>query len=1216
MMLELNRLAALYLQLHSKGDVENADKIKQLVEKVRKKEFIIGFCGHFSAGKSTMMNQLMEKEVLPSSPIPTSANVVKIKKGESYARIFYKEGTPAEFPAPYDYEIVKNFCKDGETIESLEISDEAIALPLGVSIMDTPGIDSTDESHRISTESALHLADIVLYVMDYNHVQSEQNFVFTKTLKDRNKPVYLVINMIDKHNEEELSFQDYKRSVKAAFQSWGVDPDGMYFTSLKDFDHPENQYVELKQFLTEQMNHKDELLLHNAIQASIPIIEDHLYYVDKDHEDLKNSYETQLHSLSENDRKRVLDEVLELEERQAYLLNVKENGKQQFEDGLKNILDNAYLMPAATRDLAHSYIESCQYDFKVGFFFSRKKTEEEQQARLIAFYESFKKQASAQLDWHIKDFIIKFFKENGVEASEFFDSVYQDITVEFEPLLLQSLVKKGAGFTGEYILNYTNDVSNEIKRLYKKNSITKFEEGNRLLEEVIHEELTKVEHHLKKYNQFKVALNGLKELSQSRRELQEALNQLLFNPLDPKVIQETSQWLKQFDNNEYRFEVRQMDVEKTESSNEKQPLLDLKYNEANERLKEEATVRFNVKDRLRKTVDKLNTTIHALDGIKGMHTLVNDMKMKAERLENNRFTIALFGAFSAGKSSFANALIGEKLLPVSPNPTTATINKILPSSEDHPHGTVLVKLKTNEQIFKDVEQSLDLFQNSCQTMEEALSIIDTLSYDRNEAKEKPHYVFLKAVREGYHTILNDLGQVLTVDMKDFEDYVAKEEKSCFVEWIEVYYDCPLTEQGITLVDTPGADSINARHTGVAFNYIKNADAILFVTYYNHAFSKADREFLIQLGRVKEAFEMDKMFFIVNASDLANSEEELKIVVDYVGDELKKYGFRFPRIYPLSSKQALEEKLKRQDGHSKMANFEQAFYSFILNDLAQLAIQSAHEDLKRSISSLEHMIEAAQQSDEVKKRKREAGEKSKNQIVKKLQEKQFRVEQRSLTQEIEELIFYVGQRVFFRFHDFYNEAFNPSSLRDDGRDLKKTLQSCFDEFVKTIGFDLSQEMRATSLRIENYINKLLNETHSNVEEMIHAIDEHVQILPFEPQPFDTLSFENPLEKMSKESFQSALSMFKGPKSFFEQGGKIKMKEQLEDLIKQPIHSYLEEQVEQCKLFYENQLISHLQELILTITEEINDYYEGYFTALSETIDIEKMKTSKTKIESFL
>ena len=72
--------------------------------------------------------------------------------------------------------------------------------------MDTPGIDSTDDAHRVSTESALHLADVVFYIMDYNHVQSEVNFLFTRELIEANKPMYLIINMIDKHDEKELSF--------------------------------------------------------------------------------------------------------------------------------------------------------------------------------------------------------------------------------------------------------------------------------------------------------------------------------------------------------------------------------------------------------------------------------------------------------------------------------------------------------------------------------------------------------------------------------------------------------------------------------------------------------------------------------------------------------------------------------------------------------------------------------------------------------------------------------------------------------------------------------------------------------------------------------------------------------------------------------------------------------------------------------------------------
>src|SRR5699024_7293929 len=119
--------------------------------------------------------------------------------------------------------------------------------------------------------------------------------------------------------------------------------------------------------------------------------------------------------------------------------------------------------------------------------------------------------------------------------------------------------------------------------------------------------------------------------------------------------------------------------------------------------------------------------------------------------------------------------------------------------------------------------------------------------------------------------------------------------------------CELTRHGITLVDTPGADSINARHTDVAFEYIRNADAILFVTYYNHAFARADQEFLIQLGRVKDAFELDKMFFIVNAIDLAKDEEEAEAVKDYVANELQKFGIRRPRVHGLSSIEALSER---------------------------------------------------------------------------------------------------------------------------------------------------------------------------------------------------------------------------------------------------------------------------------------------------------------------
>src|SRR5699024_3945585 len=109
----------------------------------------------------------------------------------------------------------------------------------------------------------------------------------------------------------------------------------------------------------------------------------------------------------------------------------------------------------------------------------------------------------------------------------------------------------------------------------------------------------------------------------------------------------------------------------------------------------------------------------------------------------------------------------------------------------------------------------------------------------------------------------------------------------------------------------------------------------YVTYYNHALSRADRDFLMQLGRVKESFELDKMFFIINAADLADSKSDLQLVMDYVKEQLLGLGIRFPKIFPVSSKLSLENKVMDQTLNQQMLDFESMFYRFIHYDLVSL-----------------------------------------------------------------------------------------------------------------------------------------------------------------------------------------------------------------------------------------------------------------------------------------
>ncbi|GIW50592.1 MAG: hypothetical protein KatS3mg080_1203 [Anoxybacillus sp.] len=112
------------------------------------------------------------------------------------------------------------------------------------------------------------------------------------------------------------------------------------------------------------------------------------------------------------------------------------------------------------------------------------------------------------------------------------------------------------------------------------------------------------------------------------------------------------------------------------------------------------------------TIEKLRVISQMIAPIEGMKQLAKEMGEKIQQLQQRTFTIALFGAFSAGKSSFANALIGEHVLPVSPHPTTATINKIVPPTDEHPHGTVVVQVKTEQQLLKRFATLFALFRRA------------------------------------------------------------------------------------------------------------------------------------------------------------------------------------------------------------------------------------------------------------------------------------------------------------------------------------------------------------------------------------------------------------------------------------------------------------------------------------------------------------------------
>ncbi|MBO0958221.1 dynamin family protein [Neobacillus sp. MM2021_6] len=1193
------KIASLYEYLNEHHDPKQANKVKQLANKLENREFLIAFCGHFSAGKSTMINQVVGEKLLPSSPIPTSANLVKVKSGEDYAKVFFKNDKPRLYLAPYDFELVKNYCKNGDTIKELEISHSDSRLPSNTVIMDTPGIDSADDAHRIATESAIHLADLIFYVMDYNHVQAELNFLFTKELAEAGKDVYLVINQIDKHKDEELSFTDFQKSVVNSFASWGVKPPKIFYTTLKHKDHPHNEFELLKTFIAEKLAVKDQLLVPSILHSLRKIAQDHVDLANKlEEEKLSPSFEI-VDELTEQEKQ---DVTISYQKIRSVLSMIKEgsmNKEKEFDHSIAEIMKNAYLLPFQTRELAESYLEAYQPEFKVGLIFTKQKTAEEKNKRLDCFYRDLLEKTKLQLEWHIREFLLKTLKETELNHGEL-QNLAQSYSIPVPIEIVTNTVKPGARVTGDYVLHYTEDVANEIKRIgrnqlveIKASFFEALKSQTARLKEQYEIEFSKVERYVK-------ALEALKKYEQTIFLREKTIDDLFIQSNAPLETDVNNLFIQEED----EYEVVNSIGEITAIIQDKKKAAKISVvPNAHE------TVSGSISHgggRSKNTTNRLLRVSELVKPLPGFQKLAMELMDKADRLENKGFTVALFGAFSAGKSSFANALMGEKVLPVSPNPTTAAINKIKPVSAIHPHGTVLVKFKDKDIMLDDVNRALKVFDLHAKDFAAAAKMIDQILLEKGQegVLEKTQFAFLQAFKRGNSAFVPALGTLLKTDLEDFHEFVAKEEKSCYVEWIELYYDCELTKRGITLVDTPGADSINARHTGVAFDYIKNSDAILFVTYYNHAFSKADREFLIQLGRVKESFQMDKMFFIINAIDLAENEEEQETVSEYVAEQLMKYGIRNPHLYPVSSLRAIHEKLNLTPAaDSGMSQFEDRFYHFISNDLTEMSISAAERELSRVNELVGKLFQSAKDDQSMKEQRRTEMEKQKAQI-KVLMEKQADEPLRKrLQMEAEELVFYIKQRVFLRFGDFFKESFNPSTLREDGRNLKKALQTALDEFLESLGFDFAQEMRATTVRLDRFMGRLLMDYQTGLHRNLLEINQDLSFSAFEKSESKEIHFSSAFIDIDQQIFTKAMSYFKNPRSFFEKNEKKFMSDELYQILTDLADGYLKEESGRLTMHYATELHDDFVRLIKETIEQADDFYVSLLTALEGGVSIE-------------
>ncbi|MFK2826781.1 dynamin family protein [Bacillus sp. B190/17] len=1239
---KLQQLHDVFMRDH---DQEQAKICMELIDKLDKMEYVIAFYGHFSAGKSTMINELMGEELLPSSPIPTSANVVKVKEGEPYAKVLFKDQGVKTFPYPYDLSDIQAYCVNGDQVEEVEISHRTGQLPEGTAVFDTPGIDSTDDAHRVSAMSKLHLADLVFYMMDYNHVQSPVNFEFSKQLAERGKDCCFIVNQIDKHVASELSFDEFSQRIRRSFDEHNLSYSGLYFTSLRDDSHPSNQLNELKMLLANKIADRQQEIVHHVLREALIAAMNFFQKQREKANDERSRYEEKLfgiHSLQE------LEDETERLERQLSTIDTKEQlFSKRFEEELTAVFNNAKLMDYYTRVFVRQFLASRELSFQVRGLFSRKKTKREQEGRLKQLFGALNENRLSYVDIPLREAVLKLLAEYDLLTDERREDIRRR-QIDFSPSLLIQLLKSGAVLTDEYVLNYAKDVTHKLKSLYRQSFGALIDSLDMQARTNSQKKKASLLREREEIAEKIDAWKQSKQLQEKEDRLYESLLALLSVRGQEKV-----------EKRPFRA------FEKRTSSTGTKSRTFVSIGDAAakwlEKTKDEGLVPVD----LDRHVNELKRKAALLAQAGHMEQMIQALNKRIQRLEKKEYTIALFGAFSAGKSSFANALLGEHVLPVSPNPTTAAINEIRAPDTHHPHGTVTILFKTDEQVLKDINQALELSGKTAWSMndlhrlltehDEIMKSIQKQGEERKETHTKKeelfspltalpleHFSFLRASLAGYKKIKGQLGQSKSSTMEAYTEFVSVEEKACFVERIILYYSSPLTEQGMVLVDTPGAGSMNARHTEIAFTYVTSADSIVFVTYYNHAFSRADQLFLMKLGEVKDFIENNKMFFIVNAADLASTTDDLFDVLLHVDQNLVKCGIHQARIYPISSHLALFAKRQQNQlltleerkrygallqlpaeaplpaaeqtlDSSGFSLFERDFYPFTKQALAVSVLRQAQDDMKQAVMELKKRVRLAEENEAEKQRHREDLSQQMKEALAFLHTHSFTAEREALQQELEELLFYVKQRVFYRYNDEYKMIFSPAAF-DSFADTMTALHRMTNEIIRFTAKELAHELRTTAFRMQTFVQTSAMEVQRSLQKELTSFLGSVYLKKTDISSFPDFVFDPGLHQLHSGLFQSLFKEYKTALQFFTENGNKIIRDEIEKGLMTPVHHYVNEEGKKIADSFFPFYADLLEQIRKDAVKQIEEQVEGRLAALSQQSYVNQYKKLLAQLQT--
>lgn len=208
-------------ELFSDSEVCKAEKrkVENLIAKQNKNELVVAVIGQFKRGKSTLINALLEEEILPVGIVPVTSVVTKIEYGEKKIEVFFDRGNVEKIEAcELSKYVNEQENKNNELgVLSIGMGSKADFLKEGLILVDTPGVGSFHKHNTEAAYSFVKESDGVIFLLSVDSPINEIEIEFLKNAKEFASKFYFVVNKIDNISGDELEqYLSYCNSLLTA----------------------------------------------------------------------------------------------------------------------------------------------------------------------------------------------------------------------------------------------------------------------------------------------------------------------------------------------------------------------------------------------------------------------------------------------------------------------------------------------------------------------------------------------------------------------------------------------------------------------------------------------------------------------------------------------------------------------------------------------------------------------------------------------------------------------------------------------------------------------------------------------------------------------------------------------------------------------------------------------------------------------------------------